>query len=245
MSERSVRSRSYLGIQHLQGAEALASRARTIENQIASGRRAFVSSDRAGAVSGAIMLATAFLEGTINEFFSDASDRVIALVRQIPPDRQPTFAVLWKRGIPRTARYGILEKYQLAVELLGKPALEEGEQAFQNARLLIDLRNSLVHYEPDWVVTEAGPTSERQLQQLEKRLKGKFELCAWTAEDALFFPERCLSAGCAEWATRSAVTFAQSFFDRIGARSTIEELRDWQRTAREQLSHGRSEPSAD
>ena len=81
------------------------------------------------------MLAAAFLEGTINEFFSDASDRVIAVVRQIPPDRQATFAVLWKRGIPRTARYSILKQYQLAVELMGKPALEEGEQAFQNAKL--------------------------------------------------------------------------------------------------------------
>ena len=135
MSERSARSRSYLGIQHLQGAEALASRARTIEDQIAGGRRAFISSDRAGAVSAAIMLAAAFLEGTINEFFSDASDRVIAVVRQIPPDRQATFAVLWKRGIPRTARYSILKQYQLAVELMGKPALEEGEQAFQNEKL--------------------------------------------------------------------------------------------------------------
>ena len=38
----------------------------------------------------------------------------------------------------------------------------------------------------------------------------------WRWIDAAFFPDRCLSAACAQWVVRSGVEFVGAFYDRLG-----------------------------
>lgn len=55
---------------------------------------------------------------------------------------------MWKLGVPRTESYPILKKYEIAVALAEKKTLDRGDLVYQNASLLVWLRNALIHYEP-------------------------------------------------------------------------------------------------
>lgn len=84
---------------------------------------------------------------------------------------------LRKLGVPRTTRYSILEKFQIALALCGRAEFAKGKNPYPDVHLLIQLRNALVHYTPEWVTTvsESDP-DEVTIQELEKKLKRKFSL---------------------------------------------------------------------
>ncbi len=54
------------------------------------------------------------------------------------------------RAKARTARFGILEKYGIFLDVVGAEPFEKGSFPYQDASILIDVRNELVHYEPRW-----------------------------------------------------------------------------------------------
>jgi hypothetical protein len=82
---------------------------------------------------------------------------------------------------------------------------------FQNAFLVIKLRNELIHFEPEMI------DAEENIQIWENRLKGKFNQCSFYSEPPfLFFPHRCLSHGCARWAVISCINFVNDFYKKIG-----------------------------
>src|SRR3546814_9894743 len=94
-----------------------------------------------------VIVSTAFLEATINELFSDCADahsteRIAALQTKHLMGR------LWEKGIPRTAAYPILDKYEIALELNDKSPIDSGTNPYQDVKLLVELRNALIHYEP-------------------------------------------------------------------------------------------------
>src|SRR5208282_1016557 len=67
----------------------------------------------------------------------------------------------------------MLEKYQVALTLLGKEQFEKRSDPYQSARLVIDLRNRIVHYKP--ITHEITMDDESvQTDDLERALKGKF-----------------------------------------------------------------------
>jgi len=82
---------------------------------------------------------------------------------------------------------------------------------FQEVEGLVKLRDALVHYKPEWSdVTKAAHP------KLEARLK-KFPLNPAPSGGFIqWFPHLCLSAGCAEWATRAITTFVTAFCTRLG-----------------------------
>ena len=77
-------------------------------------------------------------------------------------------------------------KYESAVKLDGKSQFPKGENPYQNAELVIALRNELVHFKPS--TQEAHGADKHDLKE---KLKGKFLLNALMDNSGNpFFPGR-------------------------------------------------------
>lgn len=114
-------------------------------------------------------------------------------------------------------RSTMFEKFELALELNAKPKLSRGTSPYQDTKLLVDLRNALVHYEPETIFNFSN-NAERQgaEHEFKKKLRGRFELNRQTGVGNPFYPDKVLGAGCARWAVASAVAFADDFFEKLG-----------------------------
>ena len=110
---------------------------------------------------------------------------------------------------------GVLERYATMLHLLRKPPLDRGAQPSQDADLLVKLRNELTHYKSIW-----GRESERRklftsLKQLNHPRP------SFVADGGNFFPRECLSAACAAWAVRTAVSYLNAVYERLGIETPL------------------------
>jgi hypothetical protein len=112
-------------------------------------------------------------------------------------------------------RESVLNRYWMILHLLRRPPLDRGTQPWQDADLLVRLRNELVHYKSKW-----GQEMERQ--KLFKLLKDLHHPSPPFVKGGMnFFPHECLSAACAKWAVRTAAAFIESFYDRLDIPSPL------------------------
>jgi len=224
-----VTKRTYYSISHVQASAQFARLSAKIERTYEK-RSDEVFHEHRAYVTGSIFASVSFLEATINELFADTVDNLEA-VKQLNPEVRALMADMWKLKVPRTARYSTLEKFQIALILARKQQFDTGQSPYQDVALLVELRNALVHYEPEWVTTisEAEPEAVT-IQKLEKKLEGKFQLNPMTGEGDTFFPDRCLSHGCAKWAVTSSVKFADEFFSRMGLPPPYDHVRSRMKT---------------
>jgi hypothetical protein len=157
-------------------------------------------------VTAAILSAVAFLEASINELYLSAIDQDRTNLPTFDHRLFQLFGQDWRD----VEKYPILQKYQTALLLAGKDRFNQGGPPYQDADNLIRLRDSLVHYKPEWD-DEAG-----QHQNLENRLRRKFTLSPYAETGSLWFPHQCLGAGCAQWSAVTARDFSDEFCDRLG-----------------------------
>lgn len=217
--------RPYFSIQHLFSAVHLANLSKEVEREYVGRCTDDMFLVHRTYVSNGIFSAVAFLEATINEVFSDADTNIRGVVRDLNPDAVQMLASLWRQGIPRTAGYPVIKKYQIALLLSGKQELNSGLTPYQDVDLLIKLRNSLIHYEPDWESTGADGTF-LQGKNISKKISGKFALNPLTGGKNPLFPDKCLGAGCAKWAVKVSIQFADEFFWNMGLIPTYEKIRE-------------------
>jgi hypothetical protein len=149
-------------------------------------------------VVGAVLSSVAFLEGLINELFLDAVDyegsdpkpeapHPSNPIHPLPARARELMAQMW----PILEKRGVLDKFHAALVLAGKEPFNPGVSALHKAvRVLIELRNNLVHYKPEW---SSGDPAE--YSNLEKRLRGQgFPLNpVFDGTGNPFFPDKCLS----------------------------------------------------
>ena len=102
-----------------------------------------------------------------------------------------------------------LEKYREAVRLLGKRPLSKTDGQYEAAQALIGFRNYLIHFKPLW-------DEDRRDDDLEERLRGRFDLSPFVVESPSFLEKKCMSAGCSAWAVQTVVDFVAYFGDRTG-----------------------------
>ena len=169
-------------------------------------------------VTGAIVSSVAFLESSINELyleFARAGDDGSA----IPTRAHTQLEALWPsaEGAPLTLRY------QVALQSVDAERFNEKRSTFKNVERLLDLRDALVHHQPE-------RHDERQRHQsLQRRLRTCFSPNTLLGPRARWFPDLCLGAGCATWALKSAEAFSNEFSGRMGipsrVRSTAESRR--------------------
>jgi hypothetical protein len=208
-NDPTVLLRAYFSTYHLWAAEHFRDLAKSRETAL-QGQRTFDMSHRAYATN-AVLSSVAYLEAVINELFQDAADGHGSYLQPLPKETHDSLAELWN-DIEKGMRsiVSILSKFQLALFCARKPKFEEGQRPYQDVKLLIDLRNALVHYKP---TTLGGDTRHR----LEAGLQTKFpENSLMRGMGNPYLPDKCLGHGCADWAVRSVRTFADEFCLRLG-----------------------------
>ena len=220
--QATAKSRVNLSYQHMQEAIHLAELSQNCEATNAGKTFAdgdFFNHHRAYVV-GSIMTSVASIEARINEFYLDATDNLLGLI--LNTTQQGLLAELWKPLDEK--RVSVLQKYQIALSAIECSKFDISKGPYQDVSLLIDLRNMLVHFKPEW------DNDQKKHKKIEQKLKGRFELNPfWPKEDVIFFPFKCLSHGCASWAVRSSMNFILEFFTLTGVDSRTDQFKNWKK----------------
>jgi hypothetical protein len=197
--------RVYYSSYHLWAAQKFAERAAEVERRSLEIPRFDI--EQRAYVTGAILSAVAFMEAAINELFQDVADNEESYISPLDGRSRDLIRAFWELSGEKTRA---LEKYQMALTFCGCHQLATGAQPYQDAELVIRLRNELMHYKPE---TLGGGAQHK----LVRRLPNKFPdnpLMLGSANP--YFPDKCLGSGCAKWAVQSTKGFADEFFQRIG-----------------------------
>lgn len=223
----SASSRHYLSTSHLSAAALFSQRATALESVLTLGDPSSSEGlrEHKACVVTSTMLSVAFLEAVINELWADCREGFDPDWLQGVPSHK-VMGALW--GNSPLKRSTMLEKFELALGLNEKPGFSKGASPYQDVKLLVELRNALVHYEPETVFNfGAGDEAQGTEHDFEKKLRGKFELNRLTSVGNPFYPDKVLGAGCAAWAVASAVAFADAFFEKLRIPSMYEHSRTY------------------
>ncbi len=219
-----LKVREYFSIHHVQSAAMFARLAGGIEQE--AGRvppDESISHQHRAYVVASVFAAVAFLEATINEFSSDVGgDAAVSIYKMKIGNNAAVRKVLQLGAMKRRP---LLTKFEMVLALLNKESLAN-QPCYQAVTLLVELRNRLVHYEPQWVtVFSEIETTPVTVQDLEKRLKRKFALNPLVPTANAFFPDRCLSHGCAAWAVTQSVELVDDFCRILGVAAAYNHVR--------------------
>ena len=208
-----VKLRTNLSYQHIRGAALNAGRCAPLEKNYEWPATEVILLEHATAAASAVILATCSLEAHINEWHLDAVDgNSEALGRAAPAAKM--VANLWDT----VERQSILRKYQWFLEVAGCQTLNKGDTTYRAVADLIEVRDHLVHYKPEW------SDNPKRNKRLEDRLRSKFDLNRLSKPDQFFIPYRCLGHGCGVWAIRSVLDLVREFSVHLGVTSRLERL---------------------
>jgi len=224
-----LKVKNYLSLYHIQAAAYFARQCwkiETCEGEISQNYDNDSALEHRALVMACIASSVSFLEAMINEWFADAADaqRKGKRIKQLDENTQSLMASLWDvETYARTA--STLEKYQAALRLSKKATYQKGENPFQDAKILIELRNALLHFKPEWVLANVGDADQADLPSLEIKLRNKFPVNPFLKDARPLFPTQCMSHGCAQWATYSAISFVGEFYLRMGITNPLDQIR--------------------
>jgi hypothetical protein len=190
--------------QFLRGGAIFTRRAHEIEPSADASTSEELQSEHTACVVGAITQSAAALEADISEFLIhgrganglDAKARDFLSTEEV--DRKPTLC-----------------KYNLVLDLLHKPPRKRGERPYQDADLLIRLRNELIHYKSKWGEQMDREKVFSRLEQL------RFDKPVFIHPSLNFFPHRCLSASLASWSVTTSVEFIDAFYRNLDTTSPL------------------------
>jgi hypothetical protein len=115
-----------------------------------------------------------------------------------------------------------LDKYSKLALLLIDSILEKNHLLYQNVNLLTRLRNLLMHYKmnPSAIVMNGDLVDD--IQDLEKKLNGRFPLNSVQEDDIPFFrdklayfPDKVVGYGAAYWAYKAMYDFVADFHTQV------------------------------
>jgi hypothetical protein len=166
------------------------------------------SIEHRGYVLSSIIASVAFLEAMVNELYQDAADGHASYVGSLPTECRRLMADLWRVG--EAERLGAIAKCEMLLSLVGA-SLDRGDQIYENAKLAIAVRNTIVHYRPE------DRSSDFAAHAMEKRLRGRFSDNALMAGSGNpWWPDHALGHGAAVWVNRSIKALADHVSDAIG-----------------------------
>lgn len=210
----SVSTQMYYSIQHLQTAGYFVRRAERLERRLAT-KSHDVSLDSliAGYAASALFTTVAFLEALVNEIFADAAQ----------PNRG-NLAAMDKKVLPLLAGIGesdfvqkssVLTKFDILLRAAQKEPIPRGKNPYQDLDTAIRLRNELVHYKPEFfddgdhhMARRRNFRESKLLQQIQGRFKPR-------PGGRSLASDGWISAGCASWAMKSAISFTDEVFLRL------------------------------
>ncbi|MBW4636702.1 MAG: hypothetical protein KME05_00415 [Gloeocapsa sp. UFS-A4-WI-NPMV-4B04] len=209
-----ARVTSNFALQHLTAAVLFTEKCAEIERDNEGKEFGAFFEDIRSYASGAIMSSVAGLEAYINEEYLPHDSPI----RKAIPNFEEEFYKQY--GIERKPT---LCKYQLALKLLGMQKLNKGSTEYKDAKNLIALRDTLMHFKPFW-------DKEHQKAGLQEELKGKFEMSPFLNDifdsDSEFAANNCMSSSCCKWALKTSYNFIDAFSSQPGFRERWKELLD-------------------
>lgn len=138
-----------------------------------------------------IMLSAAAIEAYLNEFIADRA-------QHFAPHDDALLEGFWKAH----ERDELMGKIELALLLRKAPPLDRGKGAAQAMATLINLRNAVVHFRPEW-------TNESDTHKgVAARLKYKVEPSPFLSSEPLF-PRAWASHSCTKWGVTTAFAFGR------------------------------------
>jgi len=201
-----VTLRAYYSSYHLWAAKHFAQLADGIEAAHSGGPRFDI--EHRTLITSSVLSSVAFLDAAVNELFQDAADGHESYIAPLSSAAREALAAFWE--IAEERRLATLDKYQMGLVVTGHRRMEKGKQPFQDAALLVRVRNELVHYHPQSLKSD-------EPEDLAKKLRSKFPLNRLMEQTGNpFFPDKCLGSGCALWGVQSSATFADAFFGTLG-----------------------------
>jgi|AntRauTorcE11898_2_1112593.scaffolds.fasta_scaffold18111_2 hypothetical protein len=214
--------RSYFSIEFITSAAFFAQAAYKIEQTDKEDITRHQKDKHRAYVLGSVVFSITFLEALVNELAADYGDNKYHHLTKIDNGAHTSIGQSWNENTFPTS---ILKKYQHTLILAEKALFDKGKNPYQNVYFLKLLRNAVIHYQPEEIeVLNTNPEEELDTHIFEKRLKGKFvENPFFSPESNAFYPDRCLGHGCAEWAVQSAIVFVNSFFEKLGIESFLQE----------------------
>ncbi len=134
--------------------------------------------------------------------------------QEVKPGRlRLAWDALWGRKASQPSRKVGLErrpavdKYQGALSAIGKPtAMPKGQPTCQDVQTVLDLRNALLHYTPEWQSITQGDVQSRY-----KRMPESRQLVAGVG-----FPSGILNADAAKWACDVCVAMVDEWSVHMG-----------------------------
>jgi hypothetical protein len=189
--------------------------AKRIEDTRPDGRREPFVEHRAYVLA-SLMSTASFVESFINELFQDVADQAAGLMaadfnRQVTaPLTEATRAAMsayWARtkGFRKT-----LEKYAELLKCATAAPLDSAVRA--DARLVLDLRNTLMHFRPE---DNFRADKARQFEAELKRRKVPPNPLVGAIQRA-YWPEHALGSGMALWAASAAVALTDATCAAVG-----------------------------
>lgn len=209
-----VMKRSYMSYTHHHGAKLFTRLAKEREAAIAPGDFP-LDQDLQCYVIGSVYCSVGFMEAFINEVFQDAHDNSPSRIAAFTPGAHGVMLGIWALSEEDGKHSKTLSKYQLALRLAGQTEFLKGEDPYQSAALLIELRNFLTHYKPKSLgIGEAG---KHEVYELESKLTGRFASNPhMQGTGNSWFPDKAIGLGMAEWALKSSRGLVNSFIQRVG-----------------------------
>ena len=214
MKERiTIFSMHYLSNSFIESAKILSEKCLEIEKDKGIKRKEELIKLHQAYFYGVIFNCVTFLEAYINEFFSDIYNGNFR-DRDLDDNSLIQIRELWKHGIPRTSSYKIVEKYQIALILSNKIQFDKSKNPYQDIEILIKLRNSLIHYEPEYIPSNFK-NPDVKIHKFENYLKGKIEINPFATSIDDFYPIKIISHSTCEWAINSVSKFIDDFNDKL------------------------------
>jgi hypothetical protein len=160
----------------------------------------------------------------MNEVFLDAVDAKKASdVPHLTDAERAALGIAWEHGAEALSP---LDKAQTILALLHRAPMTKGAHPYQDAALLMRLRNALAHAKTEWVVTSTShPGDTASVQRFEAQLGGRVKDNPLTGPGNAYFPDRVLSGDCARWALSSAVDLMDAVHNAMGAASPFDHVR--------------------
>jgi hypothetical protein len=175
-----------------------------------------------------IISTACFLEATINHLYWEIWDDLNRINNGDDPIHYPDVQdyrqniIRAERAPPRSRKRlsnrredaGIIGNYNIFLDVNGFDEFDKDTVPAEPVDRVLDIRNELVHFSPRWIQGGGKEYTENEYG-FEGSLKDQFELNPLMPSGNAFFPDQCLSYGCAEWSARVSKGFVSQFSKRI------------------------------
>jgi hypothetical protein len=205
-----VSIRSYFSSYFLWTALRNAAQAAAIEDAHDPSRSKFDIAHR-GHVIASIAASVSFAEAALNEWFQDAADRHTAhagaYLASLSDETIARMALAWQ-ATRQGFTGGLIEKADLALAAADRVTLDPGSVLCRDVRSLVQVRNALSHYRPEFV----SASTPHMHDSLRRRFPPNRLM---TGSENAWWPDHCLGAGCAKWAADTARALIDHVADEL------------------------------